>query len=345
MDWSGSTYWCHRCDRFIRVHTQHIAICPDCGSGFVEGIDDSILSPVSPISHPNLTTTNSRFRRRNGVDRPPHFNPVIAFPLSPDDTTPANYQLYYDDGSGLGLHPLPESISEFLMGSGFDRVLHQLGQLEITGIGASLDNQPASKLAVENMPVIKIVASHVSSESHCAVCKEQFEIHTEAREMPCKHIYHSDCILPWLVLHNSCPVCRHKLPTDVSGNERDSVEGMMVGLRIWRLPGGGFAVGRFNGGRDAAEGDFPVVYTEMDGGFDNSGGLRRVTWPLRGRRSRGGRGFRRAFRSFLSLFQRVRSSSSTSSVEVATVSRGSLTRSPSIFGRRRRQGHEWTFGV
>jgi len=202
---------------------------------------------------------------------------------------------------------------------------------------------PASKLAIESMPVVRIVPSHVSADSHCAVCKEPFELDAEAREMPCKHIYHSDCILPWLLLHNSCPVCRHKLPTGGVANERGSVEGVMVGLRIWRLPGGGFAIGRFIGGQGAAEGEFPVVYTEMDGGLDANNGLSRVSWPVRGRRSRGGRGFRSMLFSFFSLFRRTRDPSSDSTFDVGSVVQRSLSRSSSIF--RRRQGQGRTFGV
>lgn len=339
MDSTGSTFWCHRCDRFIRVDTQHIAICPDCGSGFVEGIDDSALSPISPI----LSTSNSRFSRWNGGDRLSSFNPVIALPRSPDNVTDSNYQLYYDDESELGLRPLPTSISDFLMGSGFDRILHQLGQLEFSELGGGWYNMPASKLAVESMPVVRIVSSHISADLHCAVCKEPFELDAEAREMPCKHIYHSDCILPWLLLHNSCPVCRHKLPTGGAANGRGSVEGLMVGLRIWRLPGGGFAVGRFMGGRGAAEGEFPVVYTEMDGELYANARLRRASWPVRRRRSRGSRGFRSVLFSFFSLFRRTRDPLSDSTFDVGSVVRRSLSRSSSVFRRRQVEGR--TFGV
>lgn len=32
----------------------------------------------------------------------------------------------------------------------------------------------------------------------CAVCKEEFKEDEEAHQIPCKHIFHKDCILPWL---------------------------------------------------------------------------------------------------------------------------------------------------
>jgi hypothetical protein len=50
------------------------------------------------------------------------------------------------------------------------------------------------------------------------ICLEPIEEALSALEMPCsssvKHVFHRSCILEWLGTRNSCPVCRHLLPTD-----------------------------------------------------------------------------------------------------------------------------------
>ena len=337
---SSPSYWCYRCHRFVRAWTStgdSSIVCPDCQGGFVEEID-SPLSQSPSISDSRrhrfprymVGNTNSdqissspriRRGRRNAGDRSP-FNPVIVLraPSEGEGGERGGYELYYDDGGGSGLRPLPASVSEFLLGSGFDRLLDQLAQIEINGIGR-VEQPPASKAAIESMPTIEIVEAHVDSESHCAVCKEAFELGTEAREMPCKHIYHPDCILPWLSLRNSCPVCRHELPSDTRGVSPEANRGHRlvdnedeaVGLTIWRLPGGGFAVGRFSGGRRGGERELPVVYTEMDGGFNQGGLPRRISWGSRGGRSRESGRFRRALRHLFSCFRGNQSAESSSS--------------------------------
>ncbi|KAJ0251383.1 Uncharacterized protein HA466_0123510 [Hirschfeldia incana] len=68
---------------------------------------------------------------------------------------------------------------------------------------------PACKEAVENLPTVKIC-----EPLQCSVCLDDFEKGSVAKEMPCKHKFHVGCIVPWLELHGSCPVCRYELPPD-----------------------------------------------------------------------------------------------------------------------------------
>ena len=38
--------------------------------------------------------------------------------------------------------------------------------------------------------------------------------------MPCTHQFHNECLIPWLEKHNTCPTCRHELPTDDTDYEQ-----------------------------------------------------------------------------------------------------------------------------
>ncbi|KAG6603277.1 E3 ubiquitin-protein ligase-like protein, partial [Cucurbita argyrosperma subsp. sororia] len=45
----------------------------------------------------------------------------------------------------------------------------------------------------------------------CSVCCDELRGETEVRRLPCGHVFHKSCILKWLQLTNSCPLCRAKL--------------------------------------------------------------------------------------------------------------------------------------
>ncbi|GKA28615.1 probable E3 ubiquitin-protein ligase RHC2A [Tanacetum coccineum] len=377
MSTGSLSYWCYRCNRSIRVRTHQDSSlsCPDCSGGFIEEITSPNGSNGSDLNRTRFPATAMymvngqqtpspplfRRARRTMGDRSP-FNPVIVLrgPTRTPEENSANedngngsggFELYYDDGAAPGLRPLPASMSEFLLGSGFDRLLDQLAQIEGNGLGRIDNNPPASKAAIESMPNIEIKDDHVLIESYCAVCKEPFDLGTEAKQMPCQHLYHSECILPWLALRNSCPVCRHELPSETpnrglsdANNQTGGNDEEAVGLTIWRLPGGGFAVGRFSGGRRGGERELPVVFTEMDGGFNNNGAPRRISWASRGNVARERNGLSRVLRNLFSCFgggfmrngRRALASSSSSSSD-DRVSHRSRSLSSTFGGSSRRR--------
>ena len=81
-------------------------------------------------------------------------------------------------------------------------------------------NPPASKKAIESLEKITVDKEFLDKvqkpacEHSCSVCKDEFEINQILLNLPCKHIFHNECIDPWLKERNSCPTCRFELPTD-----------------------------------------------------------------------------------------------------------------------------------
>ncbi|KAI8031713.1 E3 ubiquitin-protein ligase RING1-like [Camellia lanceoleosa] len=73
---------------------------------------------------------------------------------------------------------------------------------------------PASKYVVENLLTLVMTKEMLQENMVCAVCKDDILVEEKVARLPCCHHYHGDCIVPWLSIRNTCPVCRYELPTD-----------------------------------------------------------------------------------------------------------------------------------
>jgi len=74
------------------------------------------------------------------------------------------------------------------------RFLRDFGMWDLVGQDTELP-PPASKDAVANLPEIKIESNE---SKQCPVCLKEFETGNKAKSMPCQHVFHQECIIPWL---------------------------------------------------------------------------------------------------------------------------------------------------
>ncbi|ELR58520.1 RING finger protein 126, partial [Bos mutus] len=110
----------------------------------------------------------------------------------------------------LGLGPwgvLHSNPMDYAWGAnGLDAIITQLlNQFENTG------PPPADKEKIQALPTVPVTEEHVGSGLECPVCKDDYGLGEHVRQLPCNHLFHDGCIVPWLEQHDSCPVCRKSL--------------------------------------------------------------------------------------------------------------------------------------
>jgi E3 ubiquitin-protein ligase RNF115/126 len=250
---SGATsmYYCHMCSLIIRpaVSVEDVK-CPHCRTGFVEEMpagrqrgnaaaaesNADSTAPERDVSlwTPALMDFLAASSGSHGLDaggggelasfaRRQYRNIALMQLLtalqeqegdagrervvlvSPAD---ARAMLNMREGASTGL-----TLGDLFLGPGMDLLLEYLLETDPSRQGTP----PATKEAVAALPRVR-----VREAASCPVCLDEFAAGAEAREMPCKHAFHDGCIVPWLQMHSSCPVCRYQLPTEEatgSGNE------------------------------------------------------------------------------------------------------------------------------
>uniref|UniRef100_A0A8C4U9L3 E3 ubiquitin-protein ligase RNF126 n=2 Tax=Neoaves TaxID=3078114 RepID=A0A8C4U9L3_FALTI len=125
----------------------------------------------------------------------------------------------------LGLGPwgvLHSNPMDYAWGAnGLDAIITQLlNQFENTG------PPPADKEKIQALPTIQIAQEHVDSGLECPVCKEDYTVGENVRQLPCNHLFHNSCIVPWLEQHDTCPVCRKSLSGQNTATNPPGLTGM-----------------------------------------------------------------------------------------------------------------------
>lgn len=245
-----SRFYCHKCsteiERLLPDYT-----CPNCSSGFIEKLENeeeeqdlgSDLNAEDDFTDfeqsfmdlpdiPELSVSADGNTRR--VIRARQQRDAVqnryGFSNSRQRRRMSSYEnLFHDFLSNLstmgiqrqlqtGQSAVP-SISLFLGNpgdyvwgrDGLDTIVTQLlNQMDGSG------PPPLSRELIDNIPTTPVSQSQIDCKLQCSICWEDFALSEHVRQLPCKHIFHSPCIIPWLELHGTCPICRQSLGEQTS---------------------------------------------------------------------------------------------------------------------------------
>ncbi|XP_054160461.1 E3 ubiquitin-protein ligase RNF115-like [Oppia nitens] len=81
---------------------------------------------------------------------------------------------------------------------------------------------PMPQEDIDRLPIVTITEDEIQRVLQCTVCMEDYKLGEKVRLLECSHRYHDECIVPWLKMHATCPVCRKELATSRSTTNQTS---------------------------------------------------------------------------------------------------------------------------
>jgi E3 ubiquitin-protein ligase RNF115/126 len=231
-------YWCFICNEECRTNlNEEGPICSNCGSTFVEEIEkdeNNIDNPRNFVPQRNNNVSINSSNQSNVITNNPNQR-MFFLQLSRNSNgqvhvvsnqSSNNIQQWMQQFNSLfNINPLI-NINSFNFTNDFfpnlltrqnnDQQLENLLNYLMMNDPNRYGNPPASKKVVDELERVKLTEENIKEYKalNCPLCMEDCNLDDMLLKLKCGHGYHENCILEWLKITNTCPICRDELLTD-----------------------------------------------------------------------------------------------------------------------------------
>jgi RNA polymerase subunit RPABC4/transcription elongation factor Spt4 len=181
-------YFCHSCHRLFGGSFAEPSemTCPMCNSAFVEMVQGATQQDLMPV--------------RRGM-------------VSNSQLTPEQMRRFSNATAMLRL--LETQLREELEQLQLSFEADHLRINESLRNGRQSDVPKLSKIMAGKLRMCLLDLDVVCSQPSCPICSEDFVVGTEETKLPCGHLYHRTCVMPWLETKQNCPICRTELSDEL----------------------------------------------------------------------------------------------------------------------------------
>uniref|UniRef100_A0A915DYJ5 RING-type E3 ubiquitin transferase n=1 Tax=Ditylenchus dipsaci TaxID=166011 RepID=A0A915DYJ5_9BILA len=217
-------YFCYECNNRIQVvRVNNAPICADCRGGFVEEIENTpsgsnenqnaVFEEVAMQQRLNDITQRylgqrmqEEFEARATAVRRSQVQPISVL-IARQREVIVNRRLTLPPA----VRHVPDTQNEE-----FRRVFNgnMLEQDVISLLINLLNNAETEEPAhikpedIMRLPMTEVSKEQVDDETQCVTCMNTLSLREKVAILDCSHIFHKNCIEPWLRQHDTCPICR-----------------------------------------------------------------------------------------------------------------------------------------
>ncbi|CAG9329073.1 unnamed protein product [Blepharisma stoltei] len=185
-------YYCHACKVTSSINSEQL-LCPRCGSDFLQIAQVEDLRENFRVGpNPFIFAINRQNDEEYEEENPDENRRQVGIPNA----------LF-----GRIVQNLSEEQNDMRRRDASRRAFLQV-LLELLGDNFN-QRREVSQEGIESLTVVDIDSE--IAEKECMICTEHFKEEEQATKLPCDHLFHSGCVVPWLQMKNSCPVCKRRV--------------------------------------------------------------------------------------------------------------------------------------